>query len=62
MTKQSHDNDTKEDTTKAVNIRAVDPQVWHNFKKLAVIHDMTIQDYLTHLVEQEMKRVSISKK
>lgn len=54
------DNDTHEPEKKAINVRDVETDVWKEFKKLAMIHDMSIQDYLKHLVVQEKKRVSIS--
>lgn len=55
-------NSNNEETHATISVRNVDTKVWHDFKKLAVIHDMSIQDYLKMLTEQEMKRVSISKK
>lgn len=53
-------NDTHEPDRAAINVRNVETDVWKDFKKLAMIHDMLIQDYLKHLVIQEKKRVSIS--
>ena len=49
---------TKE--TAAVSIRNVEVEVWNQFKKLAMIQDMTIQEYLKYLVEKESERVQIS--
>jgi hypothetical protein len=59
-TQTQHNNDTENENTAAISVRNVDREVWRNFRKLAMLHDMTIQDYLKHLVEKEMKHVSIS--
>lgn len=61
-TTQSHLDDTDNENTTAISVRNVDKDVWHDFKKLAVIHDMSIQDYLKYLVEKEMSDVQISTK
>lgn len=51
----------QETETKSISVRGVDPEVWKNFKKLAVINDMSIQEYLEYVVKKELALVHISK-
>jgi hypothetical protein len=40
----------------------VEIQTWKDFKKLAMLNEMTLQEYLKKIVAQEMANVSIGKK
>lgn len=54
-------NTTEEGGRAAISIRDVEKKVWYNFKKLAMIHDMNLQDYLKFVVDKELSNVQISK-
>jgi hypothetical protein len=61
MAKATTEKNTEDETT-AISVREVKKSVWKNFKKLAVLNDMSIQEYLEHVTNQELKSVQISKK
>lgn len=60
MGRRPHFNDSNTENRAAINVRNVEVDTWRDFKKLAVLHDMNIQDFLKYLVDQEKKRVNIS--
>lgn len=62
MSKDTHHNDTDNEDTTSISVRNVDKEVWKTFKKLAVINDMTIQEYLKYITAKEMGNVHISTK
>lgn len=47
------------ETLASISVRDVKRDVWRDFKKLAVVHDMTLQDYLEYVVNKEMANVQI---
>lgn len=51
-------NDTK--SYKAISIRLVDSTTWKNFKKLAALRELSLNEYLKHLVENDLKQVHFS--
>ncbi len=54
-------NSNNKDDTVSISLRAVNKNVWRDFKKLAVINDMTMQDYLKFLVQHEMAKIDIKR-
>ena len=60
MSNDTQDNDNLKDSPKAISIRDVEPQTWTDFKKLAALKEMTLNDYLKHVVAKEMRHVQIS--
>lgn len=48
-----------DDDLKPISLRDVDPKVWKDFKRLAAIHDKTLQDFLKYLVEKEKTDVRL---
>lgn len=62
MTKKPQLDGIDIENTTAISVRYVHKDVWRDFKKLAVIHDMSIQDFLKYLVEKEMANVQINTK
>lgn len=56
----SQDNSTENENTTAISVRNVEKQVWKDLRRLAMLRDMTIQDYLKYLVEKEKKHVQVS--
>lgn len=62
MAKKPHNNSTDKKSSKSISVRDVDVSTWRDFRKLAMLHDMTLSDYLKFIVDQEMENVSISTK
>ena len=52
-------DDTDTQDRAPINVRSVETKVWSDFKRLAAYHDMTLQDFLKYLVEQEKKNVKL---
>jgi macrodomain Ter protein organizer (MatP/YcbG family) len=53
---------TEETEPKAISLRDVDPIVWKDFKRLAAVHDMTLQQLLKYLVDKEKADVRLDLK
>jgi hypothetical protein len=60
MTTASQDNDIENENTTAISVRHVEKQVWLDFRKMAMLRDLSLPDYLKYLVEKEKQNVQIS--
>lgn len=52
-------DDNNEVKRSSINVRNVEDGVWNEFKKLAMLRDLSIQEYLKYLVEQDKKHVKV---
>lgn len=53
-------NSNADSSTKAKSIRGMKASVWSALRKLAILNDMTLPQYIEHLVEKESKNVQVS--
>lgn len=57
-----YNSTSDKDKIASISIRDVNINVWRDFKKLACIYDMSIQEYLKFIVEKEMAKIEIKRK